>query len=86
MLQSPPSTIGNRPSPIVFDADDFGRLEQSMQTGFPERVGGVLHSARMESESGRHLDDSELSSRPRGQSMPALGAYLVDHGRAWITR
>jgi hypothetical protein len=56
------------------DADDFGGLEKPMQTGFPERVGGVLHSARMESESGRHLDDSELRSRPRGQSMPALGA------------
>src|SRR5436190_24078906 len=56
------------------DADDFGGLEKPMQTGFPERVWGVLHSARMESESGRHLDDSELRSRPRGQSMTDLVA------------
>src|SRR5262249_18016109 len=56
------------------DVDDFGGLGKRMQTGFAERVAGVLHSARMESQSGRHLDAGELRSRPRSQSLPALGA------------
>ena len=36
-----------------------------MQTGLAERVGGVFYSARMESESGRHLDEVESSGRVR---------------------
>jgi hypothetical protein len=59
------------------DADNVGGLEKSMQTGFAERLGGVFHSLRMESESGRHLDEGELRSREANRCRLSVRKSLI---------